>query len=1180
MRAPLLVCSACGSANEPGRKFCGECGTRLAVSCPACGSSNAPGARFCGECGSSLGTGAAAAATGVATAAAPIGTEARVAERRLVTVLFADLVGFTTLAEGRDPEHVRELLTRYFDVARDVVERHGGIVEKFIGDAVMVLWGAPVAHEDDAERAVRAALELVDVVRGLGPGLEARGAVLTGEAAVTLGAIGQGMVAGDIVNTASRLQAAAAPGTVLVNEATQRAASIAIAFEPADEQHLKGKAAPVAAWRAMRIVAQRRGRGREDRLEAPFVGRDAELRLLKDLFHATIRDRRVRLVSITGQAGVGKSRLAWEFQKYADGVVDAVFWHEGRSPAYGQGLSFWALGEMVRSRAELLETDDEPTTRSKIRATVDRFITDEDEARRVEAALLALLGVGDAPEGGSQGMFAAWRTYFERITGHGTVALLFEDLHWADSGMLDFIDHMLDWSLNVPILIVTLSRPELLDNRPGWGAGRRNFLALDLQPLDDAAMRDLLGGLVNGLPEAAIRSIVSRAEGIPLYAVETIRMLVADGRLVEREDGRFEPAGELGDLAIPETLHALIAARLDGLAPEDRMLVQDAAVLGQSFTTAALAAVSGLEPDALEGRLSGLVRADLFRREADPRSPERGQYVFVQAVIREVAYSTLALRDRRGRHLAAARYFESLGDDELAGALATHYLAAFRSAPEGPEAEALASQARIALRAAADRAIALGSPLQAVGYLEQALEVTDSDDERATMLEQAGEAASVGARTEEALPLLELAQEIREGLGDERALARVIGLRARALFDGRHHDESIALLRPSVERFSALADDPVGIVLTGTLARNLVRTNRYAEGLELLERVLTAAERIGAADLVAEAMGAKGIAYGYQGRMWEARAMYMGARQLAEEIGRTDIMSIATQNLSFEIALDDPRQAVDLQRQSVEFARRLGRRGSEITTLGNLAEDARRTGDWDWVLSEIDAVLTLHPEGIDTVPLRIARQALRTCRGHHEDAEVVALEVDVAAISDPDIAVGVLDIWALVAFTSGRWADAAAKWLEATNTSDLNTPYILPKAGHALVLAGDDAGAEGTLERLRAIGTRGRASDADRTAIAAGIAGLRGDPGAAMVGYRTAIAAWRSLGLPWDEALTALDAMTVLGTADPEVAGWADVARETFQRLRATPLIERLDDAVAATPTQRAPTPATMESQV
>ena len=1123
-------------------------------------------------------------ATGITPAATPAGTETRLAERRLVTVLFADLVGFTTLAEGRDPEHVRELLTRYFDVAREVVERHGGIVEKFIGDAVMALWGAPIAHEDDAERAVRAALELVDIVHGLGPGLEARGAVLTGEAAVTLGAIGQGMVAGDLVNTASRLQAAAAAGSVLVNEATQRAASIAITFEPADEQYLKGKAAPVAAWRAVRVVARRRGRGREDRLEAPFVGRDAELRLLKDLFHATIRDRRVRLVSVTGQAGVGKSRLAWEFQKYADGVVDAVFWHEGRSPAYGQGLSFWALGEMVRSRADLLETDDEPTTRAKIRASVDRFITDEDEAHRVEAALLALLGVGEAPEGGSQGMFPAWRTYFERITGHGMVVLLLEDLHWADSGMLDFIDHVLDWSLNVPILIVTLARPELLDTRPGWGAGRRNFLALDLQPLDDAAMRELLGGLVSGLPEPAIRSIVTRAEGIPLYAVETIRMLVADGRLVERDDGRFEPAGELGDLTIPETLHALIAARLDALTPEDRMLVQDAAVLGQSFTTAALAAVSGLEPDVLEGRLGTLVRADLFRREADPRSPERGQFVFVQAVIREVAYSTLALRDRRSRHLAAARHFESLGDDELAGALATHYLAAFRSAPEGPEADALASQARIALRAAADRAIALGSPLQAVGYLEQALEVTDSDDERAAMLEQAGEAASVGARTEEALPLLERAQEIRERLGDERALARVIGLRARALFDGRQHDESIALLRPAVERFAALADDAVGIVLLGLLARNLIRLNQDGEGLELMDRALTAAERAGAADIVAEWMVAKGIAYGNQSRMWEARALYGGARQLAEEIGRTDIMAAATSNLSFEIALDDPRQAVDLQRQGVELARRLGRRTSEITTLGNLAEDARRTGDWDWVLGEIDAVLTLHPEGIDTVPVRISRQALRTCRGQHEDAEVVALEADVAAISDPDIGVGVLDIWALVALTSGRWADAAAKWLEAANASDLNQPYILPRAGHAFVLAGDDAGAEGVLQRLRALGTRGRASDADRAAIAAGIAGLRGDTGAAMAGYRTAIAAWRALDLPWDEALTVLDAVIVLGASDPEIAGWVEAARATFERLRAAPMLDRLDEAVAAggrgaTPSSQAHGSIPVESQ-
>jgi len=746
--------------------------------------------------------------------------------------------------------------------------------------------------------------------------------------------------------------------------------------------------------------------------------------------------------------------------------------------------------------------------------------------------------------------------------------------------MLDFIDHMLDWSLNVPILIVTLARTELLDNRPGWGAGRRNFLALDLQPLDEAGMRELLGGLVSGLPERAIRSIVSRAEGIPLYAVETIRMLVADGRLIERDDGRFEPARELGDLAIPETLHALIAARLDALTHEDRMLVQDAAVLGQSFTTAALAAVSGLETDVLEQRLGSLVRADLFHREVDPRSPERGQFAFVQAVIREVAYSTLALRDRRGRHLAAARYFESLGDDELAGALATHYLAAYRSAPDGPEAEALASQARIALRAAAERATALGSPLQAVQYLEQAIEVTDSEEDSAAMLEQAGEAASIGARTDLAIPLLVQAQEIRERLGDERAVARVIGLHARALYDGRQHDLAIALVRPAIERFQALADEPVGIMLSGILARILIRLGQYAEGRELLDHVLSSGERVQAANIVAEAMIAKGQAYGFQGRMWEARALYGGARQLSEEINRPDLMASATQNLSFEVALDDPRLAVDLQRDTLDLARRLGQRTLGITTLGNVAEDARRTGDWEWVLGEIDAALSLQPEGTDTVPLRLAKQLLLAYRGEQDDAEIAALERALEDITDNDVRIGDIDIRGIIAFSAGRWADAAALWLEVAGISDLNQPYVLPRAGHAFVLAGDAAGAEGTLERLRALGTRGRAVDADRAAIAAGIAALRGDPVGAITGYRSAMAAWRTLGLPWDEALTVLDAVTVLGTADPEIAGWVDGARPTFQRLRATPMVQRLDEAVAATPAPRAPAAATVESQV
>ena len=280
-----------------------------------------------------------------------------------MTVLFADIVGFTPFAEARDSEEVREALSHYFELAGEIIGRYGGTVEKFIGDAVMAVWGAPTAHEDDAERAVRAALELVDAVPTLGETIQARGGVLTGEAAVTLGATNQGMVAGDLVNTGCppavgrQRRAACWSG-----EATQRATSGAIAYEEAGEQTLKGKQSPVPAWRALRVVAERGGRNRAEGLEAPFVGRTDEMRLLKELFHATGRERRARLVSVMGPAGIGKSRLAWEFSKYSDGLVETVYWHRGRCPAYGEGITFWALGRdgprALRPRRERRRADD------------------------------------------------------------------------------------------------------------------------------------------------------------------------------------------------------------------------------------------------------------------------------------------------------------------------------------------------------------------------------------------------------------------------------------------------------------------------------------------------------------------------------------------------------------------------------------------------------------------------------------------------------------------------------------------------------------------------------------------------------------------------------------------------------------------------------------------------------
>jgi class 3 adenylate cyclase len=1149
-------------------RFCGECGTPLDVGATPppreprpFNPSIMPGAAPAGAGGSG---GADATGSG-----STVASHAPIAERRLVTVLFADLVGFTTISEGRDPEEVRELLSRYFDVAREQIERYGGTVEKFIGDAVMAVWGAPTAHEDDAERGVRAALEVVDSVRELAPGLQARAGVLTGEAAVTIGARGQGMVAGDLVNTASRLQSAAPPGVVLVGETTQRVTAGAIAYEPAGDHLLKGKAAPVAAYRAVRVVGRRGGAGRGDRLEAPFVGRDSELRLMKDLFHTTAREKRVRLVSVTGQAGVGKSRLAWEVRKYADGIADDVFWHEGRSPAYGQGITFWALGEMVRSRAQLAETDDPATTRTKIAATVDRFFQGSPDRDRVERALLALLGAGDGTTSRAEELFPAWRLFFERMAEQSLVLLTFEDLHWADPGTLDFIDHLLEWSRNVPILIVTLARPELLDHRPGWGAGRRNFIALHLEPLDETAMRELLRGLVSDLSEAATRSIVVRAEGIPLYAVETIRMLAADGRLRERPEGGFESVGELGELAVPDSLHALIAARLDALDPADRTLVQDAAVLGQSFTPAGLAAISGLEEGALLGRLRDLVRAELLVEERDERSPERGQFAFVQALIREVAYSTLSLRDRRSRHLAAARFFESLGDDELAGALAAHYLSAFRATTDPNEAAPLAAQARIALRGAADRAETLGAVRQAVTFLQQAREVATEPAEQADLLERVVQTAWNAADYDLALELLPQLHQLRESLGDRSGDALAHALEAETLYSARQRDKGLQYAREALMKFADMPDDPNVLRIMSAAAASATFTRDYEAARPWADQALASAERLGLPDVASRMLMIKGAIAQFQGRLWEAIALTDGGRRVAEQYG----LAFASQRLSGALAnllaLDDPRAAVDVQRQVIEASRRTGRRESEVVTLGNMAEDVRRTGEWDWMVGELEAATRDEDRSVSDLLLDATLSDFRIFRGQMTDDDHAALSVRLATLEDSDVSMSSYSLRAGLALVRGDYAAAAQGWIQYADGSDLNAPYTLPRAGHAAILAGDAELAQQVVDRLVGLGSRGRAIEADMAGIRAGIAGLRGDRAAALAGYRDVRNRFIELGLPWDVAMLALPAAVVLGTDDPEVVGWLGEARGTFERLRAEPLIATVDALTASVWTGR-----------
>ena len=457
--------------------------------------------------------------------------------------------------------------------------------------------------------------------------------------------------------------------------ATRRARTTeaAIAYEDAGFHHLKGKTEPVRLHRALRVIAARRGEGRAAGLEAPFVGREAEFRLVKDLFHSSAEEGRSRLVSIVGTAGVGKSRLAWEFEKYVDGLADDVRWHRGRCLAYGDGVAYWALAEMVRMRARISDDDQTEAAQAKLSETLAGIVHDPAERSFLEPRLAHLLGLAERSAPDKEDLFSAWRIFFERLAARDPVVLVFEDLQWADDGLLDFIEYLLDWSRNAPIFVLTLARPELAERRSAWGAGRRDFTSLFLDSLTAGDIGQLLQGLAPGLPDELQSRIIERAEGVPLYAVETVRMLLDRG-LLKRVDDRYQLTGPIESLAIPETLQSLAAARLDALEPTERRLLGDAAVLGKTFSRPGLAALAGLPEEELEPHLQSLLRKEILTIQVDPLTAARNELSFGQDLLRRVAYETLSIRERKARHLAVAAHLQTGrdGDEEIAAVIAAH----------------------------------------------------------------------------------------------------------------------------------------------------------------------------------------------------------------------------------------------------------------------------------------------------------------------------------------------------------------------------------------------------------------------------------------------------------------------------------------------------------------------------
>ncbi len=1136
-----ILCPSCGSSNEAARKFCGECGTLLAQTCPSCGTANSAGVKFCGECGTRL-----------AAAISPE-PEAATAERRLVSVLFADLVGFTSASEERDPEETRELLSRYFDAARAIVERYGGTVEKFIGDAVMAVWGTPVAQEDDAERAVRAALDLVAAIPDLDPELAARAGVLTGEAAITIGAESQGMVAGDLVNTASRIQSLAEPGTVLAGDATQRAAEAAIAFEDAGEHELKGKAELVHVWRALRVVATRRGEGRSSALEPPFVGRDRELRLVKDLFHACSDAGRATLVTVVGVAGIGKSRLAWEFEKHLDGVAELVWWHRGRCLAYGEGVAFWALAEMVRMRAGIAEDEPEAIALTKLSSSVREHVADHGEREWVEPYLRHLLGLGERPQVERTDLFAAWRLFFERMSDTAPVALVFEDLHWADTALLDFVEHMLEWSRAKPIFVLALTRPELLDRRGDFGARGRSSTTLALEPLSDEAMDALLDGLVPDLPDDARSQIRERADGIPLYAVETVRMLLDRGAL-ERDGETLRVVGPLDSLDVPETLHALIAARLDGLDPDERRVIGHAAVLGKTFAARGLAALGAVDLKALEPVLERLVRKELLAIDVDPRSPERGQYGFLQALVQRVAYEALARKERGRLHRAAAAYLEhdaGVDPDEIAEVIAAHY----RDAGD-------ADPARVWLERAGERAAALGAPEDAQRAFDEAAEIAAEPLERARLLERAGDVAHLADRMTDAEERLREAVETFTAAGDTHAAARAAASRGVVLWHLDRAEEALAELRPA---FDALAEEERDADV-GRLAAEIARIEQFSgdsdRARKHIEIAIDIAEQRGDLQLVSIALNTKSLII--QSRPHEQHALLREALRIAEEGNFVEATLRAINNLMV-LAEEYDRQAegMALREQGFALARARGHRHYVGWFGSTLVMERLDEGDWDGAFELADEVL---PPGVSTLGnvlaavLSLAKASFDRCDDQGALDWLSRVPRELAETTTQQNLATSLIRDAIEAFATRKLSDGIGHLTACWDIMRADERWhtcarALMTAADAAALLGDPYAAAGLMGRYDSVpsGVRTRVMRAHGGRLHAFAAAAAGDENAAADAFAEALAAARNVGYAGHLAPVLADYGAWLAESgrQEEAEPLLDEAQELFERMGA-----------------------------
>ncbi len=945
-----------------------SCGAELSLKCPSCGADNPPGAKFCIECGTALSPVPSAVVS-------PSPSEAPPEERRQATVLFADLSGYTAAAERMDPEAVKALVDRTLRVLGEEIERFGGSIDKFIGDNVMGVFGAPVAHEDDPERAVRAGLAMQDAMEDAnrqsrdkyGVGFSLRVGINSGE--VMAGAVGDRYtVMGDAVNVAARLQAAGRPDSVTVGESTYRASSEAITYERLEPLTLKGKEEPVPAWEATGALAKtRRGAGRA---QTPLIGREEEAGLLTSLVERVEREKRPHLVTVIGQAGVGKSRLLRELMSNLEESDDPPTIRRGQCPPYGAGIAYWALAEVLNDEFEIRDTDTPDAAWEKLRSGVTELMSElgDEPAGDRNAALLAIpLGLeppevdARVPRSGAtrvevaepdpqrmrEALFSAARAAVEAIARRRTLVLAIDDIHWADEGMLDLIDHLTRW-VRAPLLLVCLTRDELLERRPGWGGGRRNATTIALEPLTEDETRELVAALMpttgNGAGDV-VPQVAERSGGNPLFAEEMVN------RLLEEETAEAQ--------ALPSTVQSLLAARLDSLDRLERRLLQSASVVGQTFWEGALVPTAAEEGLDLGQTLANLEEKDLLAPSPSSRLAGEREYAFKHVLIRDVAYSMLPKSVRCRKHVEVAEFIrDRAGEriDGVIGLIAEHFArAAALGSEAGLDRDALAelqNQALESLEVAGDAAAALYSNAEAFDRYTAALEISESLDAGtvARIGEKQGDVALRMGRVDAAVGVWERCLDYHRA---EEDLARVADLHRKIGAALWHKGERRASIDNYQRGIDLLKDGPPCIELVRLYeeaASLYMHTGDNMLAIYASEKALRLAERLGEARAASRAHGIFGRVFGRIGDSEKARENLERSVALARESDRSEaVRALLTLGYHLEVSEADYAGAAAAYREALEIAQEVGDLPSQVELHASLGELAVDAADWEEV---------------------------------------------------------------------------------------------------------------------------------------------------------------------------------------------------------------------------------------